>query len=69
MLSAQEANEDRAKVVKVKPDQSTLAREFADVTELQVTRCVQFSSRIYYIFTRLDGVERKLTEAGVTKAR
>ena len=68
VLSAQEAKEDRAKVVKVKPDQSTLVREFADVTELQVTGCIQFNSRIYYIFTRQDGVERKLTEAGVTKA-
>ena len=69
VLSAQEAKEDRAKVVKVKPGQSTLVREFADVSELQVTRCIQFNSRIYYIFTRQDGVERKLTEAGVTKAR
>ena len=54
VLSAPDTKEDRAKVVKVKPVQAILVREFAAVSELWVTRCVQFNSKTYYICTRLD---------------
>ena len=68
-LTAQAVQEDRAKVVKRKPEQPSLQRNFASIEDMRVTRCVQHSSKTYYIFTRLDGQEQKLTEAGVTKAR
>ena len=68
-LTAQDVQEDRAKVVKRKPEQPSLQRNFAAIEDMRVTRCVQHSSKTYYIFTRLDGQEQKLTEAGVTKAR
>ena len=68
-LTAQDIQEDRAKIVKRKPEQPSLQRSFAAIADMRVTRCVQHNSKTYYIFTGLDGQEQKLTEAGVTKAR
>jgi hypothetical protein len=68
-VSAIEANEDRAKLVKARPKQKGLERAFAQVHEMRVTKCVQFNDKLYYIFTRQDGAEQRLTAAGVATAR
>ena len=42
-LSAQDVKEDRATVVKLKPEQPPLQPQFAAVSEVRVTRCVQYN--------------------------
>ena len=59
----------RAKVVTEKPSQRTLHRSFAEATEMKVTRCVRHKEKVYYIFTRDDGQEQKLSGAGLATAR
>ena len=68
-VSAIQANEDRAKMVNKRPKQKGLERAFAQAHEMQVTRCVQFNDKLYYIFTRQDGAEQRLTASGVATAR
>ena len=68
-VSAIQANEDRAKMVNKRPKQKGLERAFAQAHEMQVTRCVQFNDKLYYIFTRQDGAEQRLTASGVAAAR
>ena len=68
-VSAIQANEDRAKMVNKRPKQKGLERAFAQAHEMQVTRCVQLNDKLYYIFTRQDGAEQRLTASGVAAAR
>ena len=68
-LGYQAASRDRAKMANKRPKQKGLERAFAQAHEMQVTRCVQFNDKLYYIFTRQDGAEQRLTASGVATAR
>ena len=52
-----------------KPTQRALHRSFAEVAEMRVTRCVRHKDKLYYIFTRADDQEQKLSGVGLATAR
>ena len=68
-VSLIEAMEERAKQVDNKPSQQTLQRDFANPADMRITRCVKHNGKLYYIFTRVDGQEQKISSSGVLTAR